>query len=606
MQKHLITYGLAIIGLLGMWTTVIGVQGAEPLAVPDAAAAGAEIFPKPDWKDTPDPLASPDAVPGGDITFFLAQEPSSLNGYLDSFAHVQLVFGMMYETLLTTDSVTLADTPNLAEKWSLSQDKKTISFWIDQRARWSDGQPVTAQDVKATFEAIMASPRTGPTRLFLSRFEPPTVTGKYQVTFTSKTVHWNNLNVLGSFDILPAHVLEKTKLEDQHFEFPVTSGPYRIGERRPGQHVTMTKRQDWWQQSLPRTQYTYNFESIKFKFFAQRNNALEAFKKGEIDIYAVYTSRIWVEETRGEKFDKNWIVKQRIFNAQPAGFQGFAMNMRRAPYDDVRVRQALGHLVDRKKMNELLMYNLYALHKSYFEDLYTAAEPALNPFVQYDVDKARALLKEAGWAVNPATGKLEKDGTVFSITFLMRDATFNRFLAIYQESLKQVGIEVVIDLKDVAAWAKDMDAFNFDMTMAAWGGSLRRDPEQLWSGAEADRQTSSNITGFQNDQVDAFIEQQRTIFDINTRNDILRKIDRIIYDTYPYALLWYADHTRLLYWNKFGTPDWVLSKYGNEYSTIAYWWLDEDSQADLEEAMASGESVPQKPLDVKFAEVFIQ
>ena len=471
MQKHLITYGLAIIGLLGMWTTVIGVQGAEPLAVPDAAAAGAEIFPKPDWKDTPDPLASPDAVPGGDITFFLAQEPSSLNGYLDSFAHVQLVFGMMYETLLTTDSVTLADTPNLAEKWSLSQDKKTISFWVDQRARWSDGQPVTAQDVKATFEAIMASPRTGPTRLFLSRFEPPTVTGKYQVTFTSKTVHWNNLNVLGSFDILPAHVLEKTKLEDQHFEFPVTSGPYRIGERRPGQHVTMTKRQDWWQQSLPRTQYTYNFESIKFKFFAQRNNALEAFKKGEIDIYAVYTSRIWVEETRGEKFDKNWIVKQRIFNAQPAGFQGFAMNMRRAPYDDVRVRQALGHLVDRQKMNELLMYNLYALHKSYFEDLYTAAEPALNPFVQYDVDKARALLKEAGWAVNPATGKLEKDGTVFSITFLMRDATFNRFLAIYQESLKQVGIEVVIDLKDVAAWAKDMDAFNFDMTMAAWGGA---------------------------------------------------------------------------------------------------------------------------------------
>ena len=84
------------------------------------------------------------------------------------------------------------------------------------------------------------------------------------------------------------------------------------------------------------------------------------------------------------------------------------MNMRRAPYDDVRVRQALGHLVDRKKMNALLMYNLYALHKSYFEDLYTAAEPAPNPFVQYDVDKARALLQEAGWAVNPATGKLEK------------------------------------------------------------------------------------------------------------------------------------------------------------------------------------------------------
>ena len=118
MQKHLITCGLTIIGLLGMWATIGKVQAAEPTAEP-AAAAGAEMFPKPDWKDTPDRLASPDAIPGGDITFFLAQEPSSLNGYLDSFSHVQLIFGMMYETLLSTDSVTLADATNLVV-WSLS------------------------------------------------------------------------------------------------------------------------------------------------------------------------------------------------------------------------------------------------------------------------------------------------------------------------------------------------------------------------------------------------------------------------------------------------------------------------------------------------------
>ena len=578
---------------------------AEPASDSKSApVATDEVFPKSDWKDTLDPLASPDAVPGGDVAFYLAQEPSSLNGYLDSFVHVQLIFGAMYEPLLSINPVTLADDPNLAEKWSISADKKTFTFWIDKRARWSDGQPITAEDVKATFEAIMASPRTGPTRLFLSRFESPTVVAKDQIAFTAKQVHWSNLSTLGGFSILPAHMLEKTALDDINFEFPVTSGPYRIGQRRPGQSVTMTKRQDWWQQSFQRNQHKYNFDSIKFKFFAQRPNALEAFKKGEVDIYAVYTSRIWVEETRGEKFDKNWIVKQRVFNSEPVSFQGFAMNMRRAPYNDVRVRQALGHLLDRKRMNELLMYNLYALHQSYFEDLYTTANPTPNPLTDYNVDKARALFQEAGWAVNPDTGKLEKNGKVFTINFLTRDASSNRFLAIYRESLKQVGIDLNIDQKDVAAWTKDMDAFNFDVTWAAWGAALRRDPEQLWSGAEVDRKTSSNITGFKDEHVDRLIAQQRTIFDITKRNDILREIDQIIYKTYPYLLLWYPDHVRLLYWNKFGMPDWVLSKYENELSAITYWWIDEDSLADLEEAQANGDSLPHKPLDVKFDELF--
>ena len=366
----------------------------------------------------------------------------------------------------------------------------------------------------------------------------------------------------------------------------------------------MVKREDWWRKDFPSSQNKFNFDQVKYKFFAQRTNALEAFKKGETDIYAVYTSRMWVEETRGDKFTKNWIIKQRVFNRSAQGFQGFAMNMRREPYTDVRVRRALGHLLDREKMNRLLMYNVYELHRSYFEDLFTEAKPSPNVFTNYDVDTARTLFQEAGWAVNPETGKLEKDGKPFIINFLTRSAMSNRFLAIYSESLKQVGIDLKIDQKDLAAWAKDVDAFNFDMTWSAWGASLKRDPEQLWSGAEADRKTSSNIPGFKHPRVDALIEQQRTIFDVKQRNEMLREIDQLIYAAYPYLLLWYSDHTRLFYWNKFGMPDWVLSKYGNEYAALTYWWLDEDAVADLEEAQETGGALPPKPLDIKFDELF--
>ncbi len=318
----------------------------------------------------------------------------------------------------------------------------------------------------------------------------------------------------------------------------------------------------------------------------------------------MYTSRIWVEETRGDKFEKNWIVKQRVYNRRPQGFQGFVLNMRREPYTDVRVRRALGHLLDREKMNRLLMYNVYQMQRSYFGDLFTPDHPTPNPYSDYNVAKARTLLREAGWAVNAKTGKLEKSGVPFVVNFLGRSSSFNRFLAIYSEGLKQVGIDLKIDMKDLAVWAKDVDAFNFDMTLQNWAAALKRDPEQLWSSAEADRKTSSNIPGFKHPRVDALIKEQQTIFDVNKRNDIYREIDGLIFQEYPYLLLWNADHVRLLYWNKFGTPDWVLDKYYNEYAALKYWWLDEDAQADLEAARAEGESLPPKPLDIKFGELF--
>jgi ABC-type transport system substrate-binding protein len=210
-KRHLGIF-TGILTLVCLWTIMqlmsAGVSMAQENATEaaadsePAAAAKDEVFPKPDWKDALDPLASPDAVPGGDITFYLAQEPSSLNGYLDSFVHVQLVFGMMYESLLSTNPLSIADEPNLAEKWAISADKKTFTFWIDKHAGWSDGQPITAHDVKATYDAIMASPRTGPTRLFLSRFDSPQVIDSHQISFTAKQVHWNNLSVLGSLTLL--------------------------------------------------------------------------------------------------------------------------------------------------------------------------------------------------------------------------------------------------------------------------------------------------------------------------------------------------------------------------------------------------------------------
>jgi len=562
-------------------------------------------FPAPGWKPEPDPVASPDAIPGGSLSSYAGQYPPSFNYYLANNSFSAELFGMMYESLLDMDAFTLDYTPALAAGWELSDDKRTFTFFLDPKAVWSDGQPITAADVRWTYDVVM-DPRhtTGPHKVALERFDPPEIVDERTIRFTAKSVHWQNLGGAGSFHILPRHRFEKEDFNKLNFDFPVVSGPYRLGNVREGISVSLERRSDWWRKDDPRTFNTFNFQTLVFRFYAERENAFDAFQQGLFDIYPVHTASLWVSKTRGERYLNNWVVKQSVQNHQPIGFQGFAMNMRRAPFGDVRVRQALAHLLNRERMNRTIMHNQYFLHRSFYEDLYSDANPCGNPFYDYNPAKARELLTEAGWQNNPATGLLEKDGKAFSFTFLTSDPTADNFLQIYNEDLQSVGITMTIDRKDWAGWTKAMDEFSFDMTWSSWGAGLFKNPESMWHSAEADRASGNNITGFRDDTVDALIEKQKPLFDVNARHAICREMDGIITRACPYILLWNLNTSRLLYWNKFGTPPTVLSRHGTASSASTYWWFDEDSAAELKDAMDSKAPLPSRPDTIIFDKVF--
>ncbi len=569
--------------------------------------AGEEHFPQPGWQDQPSPLASPEALPGGELRVFAGPYPKSLNYYLDTSVLSLDVFNALYESLLDMHPLTLEFQPGLAARWSIGEDRKTFTLWLDENARWSDGQPVTAHDVAWTVQAIL-DPRnlTGPHKVDLERFEKPVVVNDREIRLVAREVHWKNLMTLAGLSILPRHIMATQDFNKINFEFPVVSGGYRLGELKEGFSCRLDRRPDAWRRDRPSSRYLGNFDRLTFLYFQERDNALEAFKKGTVDFYAVYTAHQWVHQTSGDRFDRNWIVKQKVQNYNPVGFQGFAMNTRRPPFDDVRVRKAMALLLNREKMNRTLMYDQYFLHRSYYEDLYDPEHACPFEPLPFDKEQARALLAEAGWKVQGDTGLLHKDGKPFRFNFLTRDSSTDKFMVIYQEDLKDAGIQMELVQKDWSAWMKDMDAFNFDMTWAAWGGGLWRDPEHQWSSAEADRQASQNITGFKNRRVDECIARQRTEFDLQKRQAILREIDAILVEEIPYVLLWNINYTRLLYWNKFGMPGHVLGKYGDERAAYGLWWYDEDAVSDLEAAQASGLALPRRPPVVSFDEVFRQ
>lgn len=577
-------------------------------------AAADAVFPVPGWVDRPDPIASPFARTGGVIRLYGGPPPKSLNAYIDSNTYTYMTFQLMYETLLTVDPVTSEFAPGLACHWTISDDGHDFTFEIDPAAVWSDGRPVTAEDVRWTFDIVRdPASQTGPFQVMLADFAPPTIitnaaetvhrTVRFHVSHPGR--HWRDLlNCGAQLQILPAHAFRGKRFTALDLVNAVVSGPYRLARVDPQVESVFARRPDWWRAARPSCRHTMNFDTITMRYYADAMNAFEAFKAGRLDVYAVYSARIWANETHGPKFDRNWILARRVRNHRPVGFQGFAFNMRRPPFDDLRVRQALAMLIDRATMNRTLMFSLYFLHRSYFEDLYDVVHPCPNRFWPYDPAAAARLLDAAGWTVDPATGLRTKDGRPFVFTFLSRDAMEDKFLAPFSATLRATGIEMKIVRKDFAGWMRDMDAFNFDMAWASWSSSVFRDPEPAWASSEADRPSGNNIPGLKIPALDALIAEEKSVLSAAARNDLYRRMDALIAAQVPYILLWNTDSTRLLYWNRFGTPPTILDRFDDETCLLTYWWFDSDSAAELDEAQHDGTVLPRVPVDVDYDTAF--
>ena len=555
-----------------------------------------------------DPIADPRARRGGTIRFNGSQPPKSFNAYVDNNSYSAMVFDLMYSRLLGTDSVTAELVPSLACRWAVSEDGGEYVFEIDPRAKWSDGQPVTAEDVRWTFDAV-TDPKsdTGPWKSTLEFFAPPEVDGPRTVRFRKKSRgdrDWRDILNCSSFWILPRHAFAGRDFNKLELVRAVTGGPYEIGRAEEQVETELVRHGRWWRQDLPECRGTMNFDRIVLRYFADNENAFEAFKKRKIDVYPVYTARIFANETGGERFKRNYMLRRVVRNHAPIGFQGFAMNMRRFPFDDIAVRKAMAALVDRETMNRTMMNGAYFLLRSYYPDLYDAAHPCTNEFHAYDPGKAARLLDEAGWKVDPADRKLKKGGKALEFTFLSRSGTEDKFLALFDHALRERGISMHIARKDFAGWMRDMDSFNYDMTWAAWGAGIVKYPELSWSGKEADRKGSNNITGFRSAEVDRLIAAEKLLDSAAARTDAYRRIDALVAAEVPYVLLWQTDCTRLLHWNKFGMPRTVLSRFDREDSVLAYWWYDDDRARELDAAIRKDGFLPCIGEVTTFDEVF--
>jgi microcin C transport system substrate-binding protein len=565
--------------------------GADP-AVP--ADQGGKGFTGKGWETNTDfdLIGDPHAVKGGVLHDFFLDFPGTLrmegpesNSYFN-----YTVTTMAYESLLGIHPTSLAYIPNLATHWKISPDKMTFWFRINPNARFSDGTPVTSDDVVATFDLMMDKTLESPSSLVTyGRFDRPVAESKYIVRVHSKELNWRNFMVISGMTIYPAHILKTFNggkyLREYNYKLLPGSGPYIIREEDivKGQSITVHRRKDYWAEKARANVGIANFDEISYVVVRDENLAFEKFKKGELDYYAYLSARQWVQETDFDNVQRGLVQKRKIFNSAPQGVEGFAFNTRQPPLDDIRVRKALTLLVDRKLMIEKLAFNQYTPLNSYFAG--SVYENPNNPKNEFNPEQALALLAEAGWKDRDSQGRLVKNGQPLELELLYDSQPFEQYLTVYQDDLRKVGITLNLRLITPEQQFQLLMQRKFQMSLQAWGSTLFPDPEVEYGGAIADVPNTNNITGMKDPKLDAVLKAYDTMFDIKDRIQAIRQVDSIMTNAYQYALLWYAPYQRLIWWNKLGAPPGYLTRTGDFSGVLSLWWIDPRKDARLQQAL---------------------
>ena len=543
----------------------------------------------------------PRAIRGGKVVASILDWPSTLRttGKDAKTTWNHAIAGLVYDPLLRFNDVTHTYTPNLATHWQISSDRAIYRFRLNPAARWSDGEEVTADDIVATWKLAMDPELLDPeARMTWGRFNEPTAVSKYILEVKTSEQSWRNFYYFATeLMILPEHQINigaKSYLDTYQNGFTASTGPYAVLPEniRKGESITATRRTDWWGEGNPAFTGVANFDAIQWDVVMDPQLAFEKLKKGELDVFHVQKAQWWAEEIpKMDAVDRGLILPRKFYNDRPVGVSGMAINMRRAPLDDVSVRLALQHLYDRETMIEKLFFNEYLPLVSYYQ--HGGYASPTNQYLGYDEVAAVALLEKAGWKELDAQGYRIKGGKRLQLSVQYASPLSERSLTVFQESAKRAGIQIDLEQLTPAARWKNALAKEFDLTEQSWGADLFPNPEADFGGTMATQVDNNNITSFSDPHVDALCTEYNREYDPPDRQGIMQEIDAAVYAAHPYVLGWYSPALRTLYWNKFGQPAWGVSRYADPSTFFLTWWIDPA----MEEAVIKAKDDPLKSLD---------
>ena len=489
----------------------------------------------------------PDAEPGGFAVVHYNAQPATLNPitYKDVYGSVILFESGVYTTLLERDPESLDLIGRLAESWEISDDKLQITMAIKPEARWSDGAPVVAEDVAFSFRVMMLSTVDAQrTQTYYVDCEKVEAISDRKVRFTWKKKYFKSLEMSGGLNIIPKHVIDPEGLIDSdpkafaekinkwRFEWEgkpqVCNGPYLLEEwNQSANRVVLRRNDDYWGPKPP-------LQKLVFRFISDDTAALQALKADEFDAMWL-TPEQWQNQTDDPAFLERFI--KRKYYRVTSGYNYIGWNNRRAPFDDMRVRQAMSYLVPRDLIIEKIFYNLRKPVNGPFAMGSKQSNPEIGQW-PFDPAKAAALLSEAGFADTDGDGILDRQGKplTFSIAIPSGSPAYEQVVTLIQDEMAKVGVKMNIDPYEWSVFTGRLDSRDFDACMLGWGGTVEGDPYQIWHSSSSENKGSNHI-GYENAEVDDLIIKAREEFDEDARNAMYHRIHEIIFNEQPYTFL---------------------------------------------------------------------
>lgn len=483
-----------------------------------------------------------------------------------------------------------------------------VIFDLRNEARFSDGSPVTAEDVVFSFETLKA--HGNPTyRISFENIEKAEILNDSKVKFSFKEgSQTRDLPLIaGSFPVFSKNHFNNRDFTESSMDPILASGPYIVERAEPGQFALFRRRDDYWATNLPVNKGRYNFDTINLVYYSDYTTAFEGFKGGDYDLRVEYYSKLWATGYNFPEIESGKIVRDIIPDGQPSGAQGYWLNLRREKFSDPRVREAIALAFNFEWSNKTLFFGAYQRTDSFWENsnLQAVGLPSneelelLNPLrgqipetvftqVAYSpplanpdkladrsvLRRASALLDEAGWVLLDGVRKNSK-GEQLEITFLSSGESSARILTPFIENLKSLGIEASIYSPDPAQIQLLEKNYDFDITSRRYAFSLTPGPEMrsIFGSASAELPGSYNISGVTNPAVDTLLD---AIEGAKTRDELtiaVRALDRVLRALHIWVPAWYSGTHRVAYRNYYSYPD-NLPPY--ELGELSLWWYDED------------------------------
>lgn len=549
---------------------------------------------------------NPDAPKGGELLMSAFGSFDSLNPFLLKGLAAAGLGQLVFESLLEKS----LDEPFsmyglLAEDVTLAEDRLSVTFRLRPQARFSDGTPVRAADVKFSFDTLRSDKAHPMYRFYWADVDRAELVDDMTVRFVFKRANPELHLIIGEMPVLSEKWVNGRAFDQLARVAPVGSGPYLVDSFDWGKQIRYRKNPDYWAAGLPVRRGMYNFERISFKYYKDRTVSLEAFKAGEFEFFYENHSKRWARDHEGPRYDNGQIRKTTIAHHNNAGMQGVVFNTRRALFGDRRVREALGLAMDFEWSNRNLFYGQYTRCYSYFSNSELAAtglpdaaqRELLEPFrdqlppevfgkayqppsspdaaaLRANLIRAKGLLDEAGWHVKD--GVLVNDkGRPFEFEILLGQKGFERIMAPYVYNLRKLGIQASYRTIDAALYQRRVDIFDFDAVITVFGASQSPGNElfNMFHSSSAEREGSNNAMGAKDPAVDALVEKIVYAQDRRSLVDATRALDRVLLWNHYLVPNWYIASHRIAYWDKFAWPKTMPLYFEAESWVLKTWWM---------------------------------